>query len=602
MLDVFRSQGLKNTIYGLLIASIIVVFVVQFRPGGNGQKGGALKQDCAAEVRGECLSSRDFRTTFGLLARRMDDNRLKRLQVRKRVVDGLVERELLVRDAARLGVGISDDDLNAALTSGQVLLSMPAELPDFVLMYNLGLLPDRPLLALPVKGADGQFDKKEYDKVLRQFIKRGAAEFREQQQQEHLAARVRDLVRARVRVSEDEAFGEFLRRKGRVSAKFVRFDRAWFAQYAVADDDAAVDAWALEHKDEVDKAWQARKGEGEASCKLARAVSVAWPEGSTDNDKAALRRQVDAARARVSAKGGNFAEAARELNNDPSIDPSGNLGCAVEARMPKPMAEALAALKDGETSAVGESDKGFFFVHLDAALTGERADAQGRREAARERRRGLEAEAKTSESARKMRELVAAGKTLEQALAEAVGPYLAAADAQEKRAAERRREAAKPAKGAKNPKDAKDAKGGDDDAASEPPAPPRAANRGEAPKVEEAKDVGREGAPVRGLPFGVDLPSTLFALEKAGDVSDLVKLDSGYLVAQLSAKTSPSRADFDQDKERESYRTQLLAAKRHDALASYVARLRDAAKAEIKINPDYVKDGAASPGEAGDEE
>lgn len=122
------------------------------------------------------------------------------------------------------------------------------------------------------------------------------------------------------------------------------------------------------------------------------------------------------------------------------------------------------------------------------------------------------------------------------------------------------------------------------------------------PKVEEAKDFGREGAPVRGLPFGVDLPSTVFALEKPGDLTDLVRLDSGYLVAQLVAKSEPSRADFDQDKERESFRAQLLAAKRHAALAGYVARLRDAAKNEIKINAEYTKESAPSPGESGDEE
>src|SRR5687767_13068563 len=284
MLDVLRSQGLKNTIYGLLILSIIVVFVVQFRPGGSGQKGGALKNDCAAEVRGECLSSRDFRTTFGLVARRDDDARLKRIQIKKRIVDGLVERELLAQDAARLGVAVSDDDLNAALTAGQVLVSMPAELPDFVLSYNIGLSPDRPMRVLPVKGPDGQFDKKEYEKALRRYINRGAAEFREMQQQEHLAARVRDLVRSRVRVSDDEAYAEYVRRKARATAKYVRFDRAWFAQNAVPNDDAAVDAWAAEHKDEVDKAYEARKGQGGAECRLAHAVSLTWSEGATDED------------------------------------------------------------------------------------------------------------------------------------------------------------------------------------------------------------------------------------------------------------------------------------------------------------------------------
>jgi peptidyl-prolyl cis-trans isomerase D len=583
MLDVLRSQGLKNTIYGLLILSIIIVFVVQFRPGGGGpnQKGG-LKQDCAAEVRGECVSSRDFRTTFGLVARREDDARFKRLQIKKRIVDGLVERELLARDAERLGVAVSDDDLNLALTAGQVLVSMPAELPDFVLSYQIGLSPDRPMRVLPVKGPDGQFDKKEYEKALRRYINRGAAEFREMQQQEHLAARVRDLVRSRVRVSDDEAYGEYVRRKARATAKYVRFDRAWFAQNAVPNDDAAVDAWAAEHKDEVDKAYEARKGQGEAECRLAHAVSLTWSEGATDEDKATLRKQIDDARAQA-AKGANVAGLARSLNNDPAFDPSGNLGCAQPARMPKPMADALAALKDGDVSPVGETDKGFFFVKLDAALTGEKAEAQGRREVARERRLSLEAEAKTSEAARKVREAAAAGKPLEQALAEAIAPYLRA-DAAGKKA---------------DDKGGKGDKGDKGKAKDEPAAAP--AGKAEAPRVEEAKDFGREGAPVRGLPFGVDLPSAVFALEKPNDVTDLVRLDSGYLVAQLVGKTSPARGDFDQDKEREIYRAQLLAAKRHDALAAYVARLREAAKGEIKINESYTKESAPAPGEEGDE-
>ncbi len=587
MLDVLRSQTLKNTIYGLMIVSIIVVFAVQFGPSRGPNKGAALKNDCAAQVRGECLPSRDFRTTYSLVARRDNDARLKRMQIRKRIVDGLVERELLVRDAARLGVAVSDDDLNVALTSGQVLFSLPADIPDFQLAYDLGLPPDRPQTRLPVKGPDGQFDKKEYEKALRRYINRGAADFREMQQQEHLAARVRDLVRARVRVGDDEVFGEFVRRKARANAKFVRFDRNWFAQYAVAGDDAAVDAWAVEHKDEVEKAWAAKKGEGEASCRLSSAVSATWPEAASDDDKAALRKRVEAARARA-AKGAAMAELARELNDDPAVDPAGRLGCANPARLPKPMADALGALKDGELSPVGETDRGFFFVKLDAALAGEKAEAQGRREAARERRRTFEAEAKTSEAARKLREAAAAGKPIEQALAEAVGPYLAAAEAEEKRAAERQKADDKAPKG-------KAPKAGE---AAEAPAPPaRKANRPEAPKVEEAKDFGREGSPVRGLPFGVDLPSAVFALEKPGDVTEPVRLDVGYLVAQLVSKTAPSRADFDQDKEREGYRERLLAAKRHDALAAYVARLREAAKGEITINEAYTKDGAPSPGE-----
>ena len=94
-------------------------------------------------------------------------------------------------------------------------------------------------------------------------------------------------------------------------------------------------------------------------------MSLTWSEGATDEDKATLRKQIDEARAQA-AKGANVAALARSLNNDPAFDPAGNLGCAQPARLPKPMADALAALKDGEVSPVGETDKGFFFVKLDA--------------------------------------------------------------------------------------------------------------------------------------------------------------------------------------------------------------------------------------------
>ena len=54
---------------------------------------------------------------------------MKQSGVRGKVLDGLIERELLVLDAARLGIKISDDELSAELRAGHVYFSLPVAAP-----------------------------------------------------------------------------------------------------------------------------------------------------------------------------------------------------------------------------------------------------------------------------------------------------------------------------------------------------------------------------------------------------------------------------------------------------------------------------------------
>src|SRR5258706_11038924 len=104
MLKAFRQQGLTSAVYGVLIVATITVFIIQFRPGAQGQTG-SLHQECAAEVRGRCIEPKEYTAELMLIApgRMVEPSQLKALGVRRSVLDGLVERTLLVRDAERLG-------------------------------------------------------------------------------------------------------------------------------------------------------------------------------------------------------------------------------------------------------------------------------------------------------------------------------------------------------------------------------------------------------------------------------------------------------------------------------------------------------------------
>ncbi|MFP6685399.1 MAG: SurA N-terminal domain-containing protein, partial [Polyangiaceae bacterium] len=96
-------------VIGAVIA-ICLVFVLEFRPGTNVQGGGNPR--CAVEVQGDCIPYEHFLASYRLLAPpNADDEQLKLLRVKEMVVQGLIERWLLIQDAERLGLTVTEKDV-----------------------------------------------------------------------------------------------------------------------------------------------------------------------------------------------------------------------------------------------------------------------------------------------------------------------------------------------------------------------------------------------------------------------------------------------------------------------------------------------------------
>jgi peptidyl-prolyl cis-trans isomerase D len=575
-MEAFRSQGLKSAVYGVIVIAIAVVFLIQFRPAGSG-KGQAIKNECVAEVRGECISVRDYRSSLSLAAPRMEEQALKQLQLRRLILDGLVERSLLKQDAERLGIAVSDDELNAALMAGQALVSLSVDTPPFILQYRLRLSPERPMRVLDVKGPNGQFDEKAYTKSLRAYVGRGAAEFREMQKDEHLAARMRDIVKARVRISEDEAFAAFQREKSTASLRYVKLSRHWFGAHLDANKDA-VEAFTAAHKEEIDSAWNGRKSQYLPECRKAKHILVkAAADTASDEEKAAARKKIEAARERVK-KGDAFEDVAREVSEDTSASEGGNLGCFQKGRMVKPFEDTVFALKPGEMSDVVQTEYGFHVIRLDAVLKDDAAEAEGRREIARDLFRNVEGETKAVEAAKQIQADLAGGKTMDEAVARAL---INAFPRPSRKKDDAKKDEAKKDDAKKD--DAKKDDGKKDDGKKEKE------DEGQ-PKVEEAKDFTRDGTPIPGI-LQPDVAALAFSLTKPGDTPpDLLKYDDGYAVIQLTEKKPATKEAF--LKEGDKYARSLLAQKQQDALAAYVTRLREVAKSETKVNQAYASDKA----------
>ena len=156
------------------------------------------------------------------------------MNLKKVALDGLIERELLDDEAKRLGIAVTDKEVTDQLYDGYIRVSVPAADPTSAQtilqeMYQsyarAGMVIGRAWrsststtrdTAIPVDFRDPKtkvFDMKVYERKVRNLSNRSTTEFREEQGRELLAAKVRDVVRDPIRVSETEAWDEYERRE-----------------------------------------------------------------------------------------------------------------------------------------------------------------------------------------------------------------------------------------------------------------------------------------------------------------------------------------------------------------------------------------------------
>src|SRR5580658_6514981 len=141
MLNAFRSRGLSSVVYGVVIIATILVFVIQFNPSA-GKKTASLDEQCAAKVRSWCINPKDHLAAFSILIPRgpqgeLQTQRAKQMGLMKVALDGLVERELLVNEADRLGISVSDEEVTDEIYNGFIHVSVPSDNPGLAMSLNI---------------------------------------------------------------------------------------------------------------------------------------------------------------------------------------------------------------------------------------------------------------------------------------------------------------------------------------------------------------------------------------------------------------------------------------------------------------------------------
>jgi peptidyl-prolyl cis-trans isomerase D len=553
MLSFFRRGGTGQTVVMAVVGLVIVVFVLEFRAGRTVARGN-VKMDCAVEVGGDCISTKEFWAAYGMIVPPYaEKEQLKRLQLFSRTIDGLIERDLLLREADRLGISVGDDVVEKQLTQGVARISLPAaEAP--TLGYMLGLCQRVPMeracvpgtegvRLLPVKSSKtGQFDYKIYERAVRNTTNRSPREFKEMQRRELTATRMRDLIQARVPLSESEAFIQYEQLRSTASAEVVPVSRDWFVRFVIDASDDAVATWALGHKDPIDEAWKSAKGDWTPGCRLVSETKVSFDASTSDEDKVTLRSRIEKAE-RAVKEGMPFERAVRQFGDAAGATSDSSPHCLADSA-PQELRQTVEALPTDGVSAIIETSEGFELVKSHGLLEETALEETGRRAVARR----LFLQARAGELAASFGRDLAAQVRAGTPLADAATAL------------------ARAALGLKGEKT--------------DPASAAALDDPGRPKPESVGPFNVHSNPIPNAMLGQSPAAKAFTM-KPGEI-DVFTTSDGVAVMQLTSVDRATRASFDAEKAMIMPRLRQLKAR--EALTEYVARLRKKAQAVIKIS------------------
>ncbi len=349
MLDILRAN--KNSVLTwVLFFAIIVVFVVSFGPGSRGCTDTNVQTaSYAAKVDGETVTAGEYEEhylqlfkmyqarTGGALTRETADM----LGLRSQTMNDLVERELVLLEAARHGVSVSDDDLS------------------------------RTVKQIPVFQTDGRFDIDLYRRAVSNAYG-SPAKYEDRLRRELAYEKMMGLMRQTAKVSDDEVKDAWAAESDRATLELVRFPVA-AARAEVKIPEAEAQAFAAANGPRIEQFYKDNAARYDKPKKVrARHILVKVPDGAPASADEAARKKIEALAERVK-KGEDFATLARDASDDPGSKASGgDLGFFGPGVMAKPFEQAAFALEPGQVSAPVRTRFGWHLIRVEAVQPAEK--------------------------------------------------------------------------------------------------------------------------------------------------------------------------------------------------------------------------------------
>ncbi len=368
MLDTIRRA--QPAIIKGVLGAVVLAFVATIFLDWGWQRSGRPDAHVGT-VGGESVSLQEFQMTYTNLTdfyRRLYQDRFtedlaRSLNLKQQALDTLVQRKLLLREAMRQGLKVSDP-----------------ELIEKVQTY-------------PVFQVNGRFDHSRYLQVLR-LSRLTPAEFEQNQREDLLLGKLENLIKDGVQATEAEVKQTFIHDKEQVNVKYLRADPAQFvSQVEVSDADLLT--YYQEHLDHFRKPEQMRLGyvvvdseQFTAFVEItdeqlleyyeqhkeefrheeqvrARHILFKLAQQAGAEEESRVRGEAETTLQRIQA-GEDFAALASQLSADPvSAQQGGDLGFFKRGEMVKPFEEMAFELKPGVVSDPVRTDFGYHLIKVE---------------------------------------------------------------------------------------------------------------------------------------------------------------------------------------------------------------------------------------------
>ncbi|HJX54686.1 MAG TPA: SurA N-terminal domain-containing protein [Polyangia bacterium] len=301
MLEQMRQQSRSLLIY-LLFSIVIVVFIVNFGPqsiGGCGMRMPTRVTESAARVDKRVVSLKDWTYAYTVLnVASIPPQQAKQMRLKETIMDMLIDRELLVAEAERLGFRVGEEEVEDLIGKSR-MLSMGRE-------QKVAYFEN-----------EGVFSYDHYRKFVQYHLGMSPKSFIEQQRREIMAARMRDLLRSGVSVSADEVKETYLRQSDRVNLEYLRFAiHRYENEVELRPDEIA--AYTKANQDKLKKLYDERKAalyEKQPKQRKLRFLLVAVPSDAEPDKIAETGKRADALAVRA-RKGESLAKLAKASSDD----------------------------------------------------------------------------------------------------------------------------------------------------------------------------------------------------------------------------------------------------------------------------------------------
>lgn len=365
MLGLFRRKAQSPTLQ-FTILIIILVFIFW----GVGTNNDKATLNAVATVNDEAISFRDYQKQYDQTINSMRDQfggslpsgLLEQLNIKQQVINKLVQSALLRQGAQKIGIYVSDQELQNAIK-------------EMAAFQN-----------------NGFFDVNQYEQILA-GNRMTVSQFEEGMRYDLLSAKVLDHLGRFGHVSpaalqdifnyqyrglkldyvsfSPDAFKDKVEKTDALLAPFFEANKTKYQtapqvkikslQFLFADfaEDSTPDDEAIEkyYQTNIDSYSLPER-------RKARHILIKMTATDSAEQKAAKRKQIDAIAAEVKT-GKDFAELAKKHSEDSSAKQGGDLGLFGRGQMIKPFEDAVFAMQEGQTSDVVETTFGLHLIKLE---------------------------------------------------------------------------------------------------------------------------------------------------------------------------------------------------------------------------------------------